>query len=244
MDDKLNEIEKAARLVAFGLDYKTVAINDLEYKDLIKTYKSDSAFQQCVQAIAAGFKLRVLSVEDYAIILGPGKDSIFTFKLADAGPEVKAQSKEIFGIALLGIAAYLFPKQTSFLGSSPSVAPRVSPKEIDEYIRGKCKSIIEKHGSQDAPATNLELLQKHQAYLNMPQVVSDSVKSMSTSTMQIKRTLDFLVTHGLARKADGDEYYILPRFQLLLKELSSNEEFINFLEEQLPAIEDGADAKD
>ncbi len=229
MDIHPNDVEIATRLIYFGLDPKETPNRNAEYKDLIHKYSVDSTFQQLVAAIASGLLLKVLGVKEFGIVLCPKKDSLFAFRLSDERLSMKPREREVWGLILFGIAAYVFPKQISFSERGDIEVKTVGIPEIDKYIRSKCKLMLDKFPQQDLPSDSPEMMVRYKYYLDLPQTDSESRLSQSTSVFFVKKVFEFLRDHRLAEEREGGEFALLPRFSMLVQELSQNDDFKAFL---------------
>ena len=229
MDIHSNDVEMAAKLIYYGLNPKETPARNTEYKDLIRKYNVDSIFQQLISAIAAGLSLKVLGVKDFGIVLCPNRDSLFAFRLSDERLHMKPRERDVWGIILFGLAAYVFPKQISFSERGDVEVKTVTILEIDKFIRSKCKVMLEKYPQQDLSPDTPEIIVRYRYYLDLPQTDSDSRLSQSTSMYFIRKVFEFLSYHHLAEERDEGEFALLPRFSMLIQELSQNEDFRTFI---------------
>ena len=76
-------VEKAGRIIYFGLSSpKQISINQ-EFQNLYKEYAINSELQEYVKAIAQALNLHVITIERTGVFLSPKKGSPFAPRLSD-----------------------------------------------------------------------------------------------------------------------------------------------------------------
>ena len=223
-------IGDAARLVYLGLK-QTSPYASAEYKRFLRDYERDVEFQRAVDAIASGMRLKVLHVdENLGIVLCPESDSAFTYSVRDDNINLPKDLKSIWGLVLLSIAAYLYPKAESFNETGGDEVQTITPERLDAYIRERCE-MVGKENIEDVPASEAaekEIMFKR--YLEHVPVIDGVERSRSTTTSAIKKVFKFLEGKKLVRERENGAFAILPTFKYLMRELSTNEHMQSFLE--------------
>ncbi len=221
-------VEKAARIVYFGLYNPKKISQNREFINLFKEYEISSELQEFVRAIANGFELDVIQVEKTGVFLYPKTGSIFTPRISDIPILGKEKNKDYLSLILLAIAAYFYPQMHHFEHPGYS-GPGIDAVLIDKYIREKVDSIIEKmdpeelYGSVDEPGLD-KLLLKYRRLKKS----GDKITEQSSSFYLIRKALDFLKNQRMLIE-DGDKYFPSKRFKYQMEELATSEIFNNFI---------------
>jgi len=170
------DASQAAQLVGYGLRQKLRPIEDPEYRDLVRRFRQEDAFERTVRAIADGMGLDVLDVNEAAgAVLGARDGSAFAIRMEDyykRANERNPRRRVLHGLAQLAIAACCFPRPDDL--EDPERAPRVAVNEVDEYLRDLCCQLDEKHAEEelDPPAGELNLERAWRMYARQPEAAA------------------------------------------------------------------------
>lgn len=227
-------IEKAARLVYCGLMDNLNLTGNQEYMELFRLYRRDQIFRNAVFRIAGGLHLNIISVDSTGIYLRPQSTSLFANTRTNLRSLTKDQKDKYMLLIFLGLAAYFFPRDTSFDEQNVHTTFPITINELDNFLRGICREIENKiktksHLAKD-PLTELLVT----SYLSLPTDDKIDSKSKSSATAMIKRGLNFLVNNKFFIKKDI-EYWPTPKFYHHMESLSENDEIkhlINKLQEE------------
>ncbi len=227
---ELTLVEKAARLVYFGLSEKLTVTEKNEYLELYQEYKKDVNFRKVMIRIAGGFHLDILNIDSTGIYLRAHSKSIFSYSLTNLRKFTKDNNERIYLIIFIGLASYVFPRNNSFEEESSFNTLPITIHEFENYFRDKCKEILgklrTKGHKKDDPDTELLLT----SYMSLPTAGSLEDKSRNTSYFHVKKALKFLVASGFFIKQES-EYFPTKRFFHHMESLSENEQIKIILNE-------------
>lgn len=221
-------VEKASRLVYFGLSKGLTLSEKTEYLELYQEYKKNVSFRKVVVRVAAGFHLDILDIDTTEIYLRAHSKSIFSYSLANLKRFTKDSNERIYLIIFIGLASYIFPRSTSLEEESSYNTIPITITELDIHLRDKCKEILSKikskgHKSED-PDTELLLT----SYLSLPTPNSLEDGSRNTSFFHIKQAFKFLASSRFLIKQD-EQYFPTKKFFHHMESLSENESIKDIL---------------
>lgn len=219
----------ASQLVAYGLRPKLRPIEDADYRELVRRYRQQDSFARSVRTVASGLGLDVLDVTEAAgAVLGAREGSAFATRMEDyyrRARERNPRLRVLHGLAQLAIAATSFPRPDDL--EDAEHAPRVAVNEVDEYLRGLCRQLDERHAEQelDPPAEDPGLECSWRMYARQPEAgATGDRRAWSGATRQvIAKSFDALVEHGLMRKVSdalGGTYQPTPAYRIHVRELA------------------------
>ncbi len=221
-------VEKASRLVYFGLSEKLTISEQTEYLELYQEYKKNVSFRKVVILVATGLHLDILDIDTTEIYLRAHPKSIFSYSLANIRRFTKDSSERIYLIIFIGLASYVFPRSNSFEEESSFNTFPITIPELDVYLRDKCKEILNKIKSKgykkDDPDTELLLT----SYLSLSTPSSLEDRSRNTSFFHIKQAFKFLVSSRFLIKQDI-QYLPTKKFFYHMESLSENESIKDIL---------------
>ncbi len=220
-------IEMATRFIYMGLESRRDLSGSLEYKQLLRNYKNNSIFRMVVKAIANGLSLEILSADYAGVFISPKSNSVFATRLSSAVRTWNPSEDKFIGLVLIALAAFYFPKSTSFDESTFFTSP-ITIHELEAFIREKTTQIKEKQQPAhiEAGKDQLELLMT--SYLQLPNERHVDSKKRSTREHFIRKTLNFLIKQRLFIKKDN-EYWPTPKFRVQMESMSENDQIKSFL---------------
>jgi hypothetical protein len=205
--------QDAARLLAFGLRPKQRPARNLDYADLVRRYRGDSAFADHVTSIAIGLDLAILDVDmSHGIVVAATEDSTFALKVTEyarrTGGEGKASDRVLHGLAHLGAATMAYPRPADL--GSPAYVGRITVHGVDAFVREAARLLKEKAAAEDTdadpPTDHPDLEAAWRAYERRAQNPgSADRRRVSSSTFgMVSKALAFLAEQGMLVRA-GDE---------------------------------------
>jgi len=216
------DVEKAARLIYFGLEKRRNLQLTREYKELLSEFHSNSYFRALTNAIASGLHLEILSVDASGIYLTQQPNSVFALKSSSVNKLLEKGHDRYIGLILIAIAAFYFPTDASFDQESSYYTAPITVHDLNNFIQEKCKEIKEKVKPADVAAGDDELELLLTSYLQLPNESTINDRSRSTKEYFIRKTFNFLIDQGLFFEKDG-QYWPKHKFRLQMDAMVSNE---------------------
>lgn len=224
---EFDDVSNAARLIAFGFQpTQTPGRTDGEYRALVERHRTDPAFAQAVQAVARGFDLTVIAVDQRAgIVLGPTAETKFAASVADHIP--RPADRPIAALAHLAIAALAFPRPETLDDDDHG---RITVNHVDDLVTAAAQELdrrAQESGDDDgAPADQPDLVLLWRYYLrrNAVGTTRDPREHSGARRALIKRVAEYLAQNGMLRRAgdaDGGTFTTTTRFQIQVRELAS-----------------------
>lgn len=223
---QLRSAERAARLLAYGLQPRLRPGGEPEYAELIQRYESDGDFRTLVAAVAAGLRLELLEAGEFGLALGAESGSLFAYRLRDYRATASVEDRLLHGLVHLGAAAYCYPSARD-LDEHASVK-RISVAALELYLREVCERLAEQQGESDPREDQPETEQAWRIYHRRNATrESTAGRTHHKSTQGIVRhALEFLAEQGFMRKLSDDEggsYQVLARYRIQVRELAAHE---------------------
>jgi hypothetical protein len=222
----LQSAERAARLLAYGLQARLRPGGEPEYAELIQCYESDGDFRTLVAAVAAGLRLEVLEAGEFGLALGAESDSLFAYRLRDYRATTSVEDRLLHGLVHLAAASYCYPSARD-LDERASVK-RISVGALELYLREVCERLAEQRGESDPREDQPETEQAWRIYHRRNATrESPAGRTHHKSTQGIVRhALEFLAEQGFLRKLSDDEggtFQVLARYRIQVRELAAHE---------------------
>ncbi len=155
----------AARLVSLALDPNRRADRDRDYGDLVAQYRTDPELRESTNAVADGMGLRILKADELlGLVLAARRTSPLAATPAWLRTELRANGVDqrmLFGLALIGVAAYCYPTKQSL---DERAAVRFGLTDIDEFIVQRSAGLTATEGDSAA-----DLSQAWQVWDDTPQ---------------------------------------------------------------------------
>lgn len=211
----LTQVRAAAELVAFGLQRRSRPVEGSEYRALLDRYRSELRFRDVVDTMAEGLGLEVLGTPRSGIVLAPEPGGPFATRLADLRT-MDTTEKLIFGLVLIGIAAYAYPQDVDFDDPETKLVDVV---KVDEFLRSAIDTLKAQQGAEGSAEERARAAAE--AYADMPQLITTQTgrRGRGCTLKAIEDALGWLVDQGAAREAGTlgpDVYHLTDRFRLLV----------------------------
>lgn len=236
----LTEVRAAAELVAFGLRRRSRPVEGSEYRALLDRYRSELRFRDVVDTMAEGLGLEVLGTPRSGIVLAPEPSGPFATRLGDLRA-MDAEEKLVFGLILLGIAAYAYPQDVDFDDPETKLVDVV---KIDEFLRSAIETLRAQEGEGSGGGHDTERARAAaEAYADLPQLITTQTgrRARGCTLRAIEDVLGWLSDQGAAKEAPTlgpDVHHLTDRFRLLVGD-SAGGAALDALRE-LRAAQDGA----
>ncbi|GAA4553362.1 hypothetical protein [Pseudonocardia xishanensis] len=211
----LTQVRAAAELVAFGLERRSRPVEGSEYRALLDRYRTELRFRDVVDTMAEGLGLEVLGTPRSGIVLAPEPGGPFATRLADLRTMDQGE-RLVFGLVLIGIAAYAYPQDVDFDDPETKLVDVV---KIDEFLRSAIDTLKGQEGGEGSPEERARAAAE--AYADMPQLITTQTgrRGRGCTLKAIEDALGWLVDQGAAREAGTlgpDVYHLTDRFRLLV----------------------------
>lgn len=215
-------------LLRFALTRRLRPAENPDYRRLVERLQRDGAFANSFGELADGMGLIVLSTDDYGVVLGCRDDSPFSMRLTDFRTSMKSDDRVLYGLILLTIASWCFPRASELDDYGEGVR-RLSVPDVTGHLIELSERLAES-ADQDAAADHPELRQAWRIVLEGA-ASKPTVSGRRTSTTlagRVKYTLQKLAEHGLL-VPDGDDkkesFKTTRAFRTQLRDLTANEAF-------------------
>ncbi len=219
----------ANKLLAFGFQSALTPSRSIEYQGLVKRCRTDPEFVQLVHAVARGFELTIIAIDNRAgLVLGTVVDTQFAVKVGDHIS--KTADRPIAALAHLAIAALAFYRPED-LDDEVHVG-RVTIHHVDVMVEQAAKQLnrraLEVGADDGVPVDNPDLVQLWRYYQRRNQVsATGDDRALATSRRAIiKRVAEYLADNGMLRRAgneNGGTYNTTARYQIQVRELAGQQ---------------------
>jgi hypothetical protein len=212
----------AGALIAKALDPKLRTAVDPEYRRLLDRYRTFAELRELVQMVLSGMDLVVLAADDLGLVVAPTRESVLAAHLSDVPHTGTVEHRMLLGVALVGVAAYAYPRREDLETERPRY---VTVAEVDEFLRRECEILAAREGEADAAADDVTAWR---AYSRLAPQRSGERMGPKSSHYWVTQALDWLLEHGMARhdrRDDGDTWVLTERFRLHVADLAGNAAF-------------------
>lgn len=209
----------AGALIAKALDPRLRTATDPEYRRLLDRYRSDGDLRELVGMLLSGMDLVLLGADDLGLVVAPARESVLAARLTDVPNTSSVTNRMLFGVSLVGIAAYAYPRREDLETAGPRY---VTVADVDEFLRRECGTLAAAHGEADADDEDTEAW-RHYARL-APQRSGDRIGPKS-SYYWVGQALEWLGRHGMARldrRGATERWVLTERFRLHVADLAGN----------------------
>lgn len=233
----------AGRLLAYAMRPKLTPGGEPtgDYSGLVARYGAEAAFTRVVEEVAEGLGLWFLAVDPIVgAVACAEEDSTFAMGLRDYARQTRTESRVdlrvAHGLAFLAIARLCYP-QPNHLEAIDRIA-RVTVNDVEDYLRRLCARLDERAAADnlevDPPIDQPLLERTWRAFQRRGSVArtDDARRNSYTTVAIVAKALTWLVDQGLTQKVSEDEggtYRALPRFRILVRELSGGELYADVL---------------
>jgi hypothetical protein len=212
--------QKAARMIYFGLSQKTRILEKNEFQELITEYKNNIIFRNTVENISKGLKVQIIGLDDTGLVLLPEVDSIFIEKSARLKKLLEPEMKLYTLLILLGLAAYYFPRKSSFEEDIQYTEP-LNLNEFDTYLKKKCLELKNKTNVTNS-IKNVELSKiPFIEYLALSGPSEIDSKARNTSQGVLKKIFNFLIEEKLFIEKEA-QFWPTHRFRHHIERMAEN----------------------
>ena len=211
----------AGALIAKALDPRLRTSADPEYRRLLDRYRTLGELRELVQMVLSGMDLVVLAADDLGLVVAPTRESVLSARLGDAPNTGSVRHRMLLGVALVGVAAYAYPRREDLEVERPRY---VTVADVDEFLRRECQTLAAR-GEADAEADDVEAWR---AYARLAAQRSGERMGPKSSYYWVTQALEWLAEHGMARpdrRGDADRWILTERFRLHVADLAGNAAF-------------------
>jgi hypothetical protein len=221
-------IKEAARLVSKALQASLNPSNDLEYRDLLATYRSEPQFRNWVSEITTGLDLTVLDVSERGLFIAPsGPASRFAYRLGDFRSSMNEGEKSALVLAHIAIASVFFPTTDSIDNDDHLVNP-ASVAQLRDALLNMAASLGARADEHSEQSIDLEMIQPGWHLIKGLPVSLPKAQKASTSSVVglIKIALNNLKEAGMVRlhleaqEETMETYTPTHRYRVQLRELT------------------------
>ena len=212
----------AGALIAKALDPKLRTAADPEYRRLLDRYRTVSELRELVQLVLSGMDLVVLAADDLGLVVAPARESVLSARLGDVPHTGSVEHRMLLGVALVGVAAYAYPRREDLETERPRY---VTVADVDEFLRRECDALAAGQGEADAEAEDLAAWR---AYSRLAPHRSGERMGPKSSYYWVTQALEWLSEHGMARqdrRGEVDRWVLTERFRLHVADLAGNAAF-------------------
>ncbi|RTL69822.1 MAG: hypothetical protein EKK42_06900 [Pseudonocardiaceae bacterium] len=212
----LTQVRAAAELLGFALARRARPVEGGEYRALLDRYRSELGFKDVVDTMAEGLGLEVLGVPRSGMVLAPEPGGAFATRLADLRTTMDADDRLVFGLVLIGIAAFAYPTDADFDDPETRLVEIV---RVDEFIRGSLGALDGLGGVEGSPEERARTAA--QVYADLPQLITTQTgrRARGCTLKAVEEVFGWLVEQGAAREAGTlgpDTFHLTDRFRLLV----------------------------
>jgi hypothetical protein len=213
----LTDVRAAAELITFGLARRARPVEGSEYRGLLDRYRAELRFKDVVDTMAEGLGLEVLGTPRAGIVLAPDPGGPFATRLGDLRA-MDAEEKLVFGLILIGIAAYAYPQDVDF--DDPETKLIDIPR-IDEFLRAAIASPEFPGPGAGGTDQGERARAAAEIYADLPAFVPTQTgrRARGCTLRAVEEVCGWLVGQGAAREAPTlgpDTFHLTDRFRLLV----------------------------
>lgn len=239
----MSDSSDAARLLSYAMKPKLTPGGESsgDYGRLVARYAAESSFAKIVEDVADGLGLWLVAVDPIVgTVACAEENSSLAMSLRDYARQTRTESRldlrVIHGLAFVAIARLCYP-QPNHVEAVDRIA-RVTVNDVEEYLRRLSARLDERVAADELdadPPTDQPLMERTwRAFQRRASAArtGDARRNSYTTIAIIGKALAWLVDNGLAQKVsddDGGTYRALPRFRILVRELSGGELYRDIL---------------
>jgi len=216
------------RLLRFALSPKLRPSQDPEYAALVARLRSEPLLLAAFKGVLEGAGLMLLAADDYGVVVGCEDDGPFAMNLGDFRGSMSASDRMVYGLLLLAIAAWCFPRAEQLEQPSSAVA-RVSVLPLIEWLVELCQRLAGQD-TEDPVEQHPELRQAWREVLRPAPARPTATGRRSASSLagMVVHCLKALEGQGLMRH-DSDEqggtWKSTRAYRIQVRELAANAAF-------------------
>lgn len=212
-------------LLSFALQPTKRPSSD-EYKRTLARYRSEVEFRDAMNGVLDGLNTKALADSDFGLFLGVEPESPFAFRMSDMPSSQKPEQRLLWGLVLLGVAAYAYSTAADL---EEERVRYVNEVDFEAWLRSRCEQMGSREGvGEVVPEEGME--QAWRMYADMPVVFKADRGRLANrlspkSTMYwVHQTLSWLSEQGMARtdRAAGTGTWALTeRFRVMVREMAA-----------------------
>jgi hypothetical protein len=239
----MSDASDAGRLLAYATKPRLTPGGEPtgDYSRVVARFAAEASFARVVEEVAEGLGLWLLAVDPIVgAIACAEEDSSFAMGLRDYARQTRTENRVdlrvAHGLAFVAIARLCYP-QPNHLEAIDRIA-RVTVNDVEDYLRRLCARLDERAAADDLdvdPPLDQPLLERTwRAFQRRASVArtDDARRNSYTTVAIVAKALAWLVDQGLTQKVseeEGGTYRALPRFRILVRELSGGELYADVL---------------
>ena len=212
-------------LLSFALQPTKRPSSD-EYKRTLARYRSEVEFRDAMNGVLEGLSVKALADGDFGLFIGVEPESPFAFRMADMPSSRKLKQRLLWGLVLLGVAAYAYPNAAEL---EEERVRYVHEADLEAWLRSRCEQMRSREGvGEVVPEEGME--QAWRIYADMPTVFKPNRgrlanrPSPKSTTYWVHQTLSWLAEQGMARTdrtAGSGTWALAERFRVMVKEMAT-----------------------
>jgi hypothetical protein len=224
------DVAAAARLLRHAITPSARPTSGSDYRLLLDRYRTDTEFAESVVAVAEGLGLRVHATSPLGLIVTGESEGPFRVTLDNCGLPLRAspagtrlQDRLLFGLVLVGIAAYAYPNGEAL---TDIVTPTVRAADVNRFLTRRATDLARLANADGVDEVDVQLGEAARRWLDLPEVLPSERGGYRRDCQRryITELLTWLVHAGRARREPsvGDErgpaYTLNDRFRIGLAE--------------------------
>ena len=221
-------ILQAAQLIHYTLDGRAQPLREPEYAQLLSEYSTDPEFQVIVDTALTGLGLGPdPHPSRFGLALEADARSVFRFNLAEfrrGNIVANTEMKLMWGLAFLGIAAYLYPRPENL---DEPAERTVDAQEVDAMLRSVGRDLRKRRGDSDPVQGEGEPLWRLYDRKDADGRIARGALKQGCTQWFVDNALRFLEARGFLRaigpSISGNErrYVTQPRFRHQLRTVAA-----------------------
>jgi hypothetical protein len=224
------DVAAAARLLRHAVTPSARPTSGSDYRLLLDRYRTDTEFAESVVAVAEGLGLRVHATSPLGLIVTGESEGPFRVTLDNCGLPLRGspagtrlQDRLLFGLVLVGIAAYAYPNGEAL---TDIVTPTVRAADVNRFLTRRATDLARLAYADGVDEVDVQLGEAARRWLDLPEVLPSERGGYRRDCQRryITELLTWLVHAGRARREPsvGDErgpaYTLNDRFRIGLAE--------------------------
>lgn len=212
-------------LIAFALQPTKRPSNE-DYRRTLGRYRGELAFREAVDGILDGLSAKVLSDNDYGLVLGVHAESPFAFRSGDMPRTQDAENRVLAALVLVGLAAFIFPSAEDL---EEDRVRQVQEMELEQWLRARCKQLQSKDTAGEViPEEGLDhawrIYEQMEAVKYNARGRTAGGLSSTCTLYWVHNTITWLAEQGMARPDNtvGDGGWLLTeRFRIQVRNMGA-----------------------
>lgn len=212
-------------LLSFALQPTKRPSSD-DYKRTLTRYRTEVEFRDAMNGVLDGLSSKALADSDFGLFLGVERESPFAFRMSDMPSSQKPEQRLLWGLVLLGTAAYAYPNVADL---EEERVRYVNETDFESWLRSRCEQMRSREGAGEIVPEE-GMTQAWRIYADMPTVFKADRGRFTNrlspkSTMYwVHQALSWLADQGMARpdrSAGAGTWALTERFRVMVTEMAS-----------------------